>query len=146
MRKVILRTPEEKADVRLSWSRPDEEFFASGACHILAGAFLLAHPDAGFRPWSIRPKAGHRGGHLVVRRVHVVFDWSGFAGVGTFLDEYRQAMRVVNPDWDAEFHEERTDPLGWEYCRRTGSRHPSQFFRDPLPRAIAFVRKFRPPG
>ncbi|MBE1611454.1 hypothetical protein [Actinopolymorpha pittospori] len=34
--KPYRRTPAQRADQRLAWERPDEAFFASGACHILA--------------------------------------------------------------------------------------------------------------
>ncbi len=76
MRKFVLRTAEEKADQELSWSRPDEDFFAAGACHVLAAAFLSTYPGAGFEAWSLWPKAGHRGGHMVVMRDDLVFDWA----------------------------------------------------------------------
>lgn len=43
------------------WSSPDRVFFACGACHILAFAFLKAYPQSGFAPlwphWQ-----PHRGG------------------------------------------------------------------------------------
>jgi hypothetical protein len=34
------RTPQQRADVSLSWARPDRAFFAAGAGHILAYRFL----------------------------------------------------------------------------------------------------------
>ena len=38
--------------------RPDRQFFANGACHILAYAFLERYPDLGFvRDGSGRPRA-----------------------------------------------------------------------------------------
>ena len=42
------RTPAERADQMLSWNRDDVRFFAAGACHILAFAFLEVYPKAGF--------------------------------------------------------------------------------------------------
>lgn len=41
-------TPAERADQMLSWNRDDVRFFAAGACHILAFAFLEVYPKAGF--------------------------------------------------------------------------------------------------
>ena len=31
---VFRRTPAERADQELAWRRPDQAFFAAGACHI----------------------------------------------------------------------------------------------------------------
>ena len=144
MRRIILRTPEEKADLGLSWSRPDEDFFASGGCHVLAAAFLETYPGAGFEAWSIWPKRGHRGGHMVVARDELVFDWAGYSRRDAFLTEYFEAMRTTFPDWDASFERVYECPVDREFCARTGARHPSQFLHDPLPRARAFVARFPP--
>lgn len=90
MRSIVLRTLAEKADADLWWSRPDEEFFAAGACHVLAGAFLRAYPGAGFRLHGCRPLSPHeRGAHFVVAREDVVFDWAGYTPRSTFLADYR---------------------------------------------------------
>ena len=145
LRKVILRSAEEKADLELSWSRPDEEFFASGACHVLAAAFLMTYPEAGFQNWGIWPKHGHRGGHVVVVREDLVFDWAGYCHRAVFLAEYFEALRAVFPTWDADFLPIDRDPIGWDFCQTTNARHPSRFRHDPLPRALAFVRRFPPP-
>jgi hypothetical protein len=145
VRKIILRTAEEKADQELSWSRPDEEFFASGACHVLAAAFLETHPHAGFEAWSLSPKTGHRGGHIVVVRDDLVFDWTGYGRRDAFLADYFEAMRRLFPDWDATLERVHEHPLDREFCVRTGARHPTQFLHDPLPRALAFVSRHPPP-
>jgi len=141
----ILRTPEEKADLDLAWGRPDEEFFASGACHVLAAAFLTAHPGAGFSGWSVWPGEGQRGAHVVAMRGDLVFDWAGYNERETFLADYVQAMRALVPGWDARLRPISMDPISWDFCRATGSRHPSQFRYDPLPRARAFLTRFPPP-
>jgi hypothetical protein len=96
MRTIILRTAEEKADQRLSWSLPDEEFFASGACHVLAAAFLKTYPDAGFEAWSISPRGGQRGSHMVVVRDDLVFDWAGYSRRDDFLADYFGAMQRLS--------------------------------------------------
>ncbi len=144
MRSAIFRTEEEKADPRLFWLRPDEEFFAAGACHVLAGSFLAMYPRAEFAPWRIRPRNG-RGGHIVVVRKNLVFDCAGYSGRDDFLTEYVEAMRTVFPDWRCDFDQLDMDPIGWEFCRTQNHRHPSQFPYDPIPRAEAFVRRFPSP-
>lgn len=145
VRKIVLRTPEEKADLALSWSRPDEEFFASGACHVLAAALLRTFPKSGFEARRIRPTLGQRAGHVVVAREDVVFDCRGYTCRKAFFGEYRDAVRRLILDWDAEFVPLDLDPIGWDYCRATRSRHPSQFFQDPMPRALAYMSRFAPP-
>jgi hypothetical protein len=145
LRTIRLRSPEEKADLNLSWSRPDEEFFASGACHVLAAAFLTTYPSAGFSAWSLRPMIGARGSHVVALRGALVFDWAGYSYREVFVTEHVQAMRVYIPGWDAELLPMAMDPIGWEFCNTTNSRHPSQFPHDPLPRALEFVRRFPAP-
>jgi hypothetical protein len=144
MRRIILRTPEEKADLDSCWSRPDEEFFASGACHVLAAAFLIEYPEAGFQPWRFAPSAGHRGGHMVVVRDELVFDWAGYERRDAFLLDYFAAMREIFHDWEARFIPVESDPVGWEFCSLHNHRHPSQFLHDPLPRARAFAGRFPP--
>jgi hypothetical protein len=48
---MIFRSPAAKRDLIQSWGRPDRPFFASGACHILAGVFLEKYADANYRPF-----------------------------------------------------------------------------------------------
>jgi hypothetical protein len=144
-RRIILRSPEEKADPRLSWSRPDEEFFASGACHVLTAAFLLEYPAAGFSSWGVRPSTGDRGSHVVAIRGDLLFDWAGYSDREVFVSSYVEAMRMLVPGWDAELVPLKMDPIGWDFCKLTCSRHSSQFPHDPLPRALSYVRRFPPP-
>jgi hypothetical protein len=143
-RRIILRTPAEKADLDSCWSRPDVEFFASGACHVLAAAFLIEYPEAGFQPWRIIPGAGHRGGHMVVMCDDLVFDWAGYERCAIFLVDYFAGMRSIFPDWHARFESVDSDPIGWEFCHRHHHRHPSQFRGDALARARVFARKLPP--
>ena len=144
MRELSLRTPAEKSDLAWAWSRSDEAFFAAGACHVLAAAFLLTYPNEGFRPWRLVPSTGQRGGHLVVMRDELVFDCAGYATRTPFLAEYFTAMRRLVADWDAHFVPLELDPIGWEFCGSNQHRHPSQFLHDPLPRALALARRFPP--
>jgi hypothetical protein len=146
MRRIVFRTDEEQADPRLFWLRSDEEFFAAGACHVLAGAFLALHPHAEFSAWSIRPRAPHgRGGHIVVAGEDLVFDWAGYSPRDAFLSEYVDAMRTLFPDWGWDFDKLDMDPIAWDFCRTRNHRHPTQFPHDPIPRATAFIRRFPSP-
>ena len=42
-----LRTKGAKRDPIKRWALPERAFFACGACHILAYAFLRAYPESG---------------------------------------------------------------------------------------------------
>jgi len=145
MRRIVLRTLAEKADASLWWSRSDEEFFAAGACHVLAAAFLATYPHAGFSAYSVRPLSHHRGGHLVVARDDLVFDWCGYTEREKFLTEYAEAMRSIVPEWACDFVNENADPIAWDFCTARNHRHPSQFPLDPVPRAKEFLKRFASP-
>ncbi len=71
--------PGIKQDPFRRWSLPDRVFFACGACHILAYAFLKTYPDAGFAPLWIKPAKGFTGNHIVVVRNDMAFDYHGFS-------------------------------------------------------------------
>lgn len=60
------RTPEERKDQRLAWIRSDERFFASGACPILAFAFMETYPDAGYEIFALRSVGGENPWHVYV--------------------------------------------------------------------------------
>src|SRR5690242_955039 len=83
--RIVLRTPEQKADLEASWARADEEFFGSGACHILAGAFLEKYRQTGFNALMIAPATGFRGSHVVIANEHHVFDCRGWSRRDKFL-------------------------------------------------------------
>ena len=58
----------------------DREFFAAGACHVLAGTFLTMHPRAEFSAWRVRQRMPQgRGGHIVVAGKNLVFDCAGYS-------------------------------------------------------------------
>src|SRR5450432_3316565 len=138
---VVLRTAEEISDLEASWARPDDEFFAAGACHVLAGMFLEAYPFAGFRALLIRPAPSFRGSHVVVASSALVFDCRGWTPRERFLSLYSDAYRAVFPDWQYELVAV-DDPIGRAFCNEHRHRHPSQFFQNPLARAKEFLRKF----
>jgi hypothetical protein len=70
----IKQNPEKR------WALPDRVFFACGACHILAYAFLQHFPDRGFRALWIKPAPGFTGNHIVVTSDDgAAFDYHGFS-------------------------------------------------------------------
>lgn len=144
MFRIVLRTPEEKADLEASWARPDEEFFASGACHILAGAFLEEQSRPDFYAVMIKPTAGARGAHVVTANRRAIFDCRGWSPLDQYLRHYSDAMSRVVPGWSCELFR-IDDPIGWDFCIAYRHRHPTQFGCDPMPRAKAFLSKFSLP-
>jgi hypothetical protein len=144
MFRVHLRTPEEKADLERSWRRPDEEFFASGACHVLAGVFLRGPLADGFGALLIEPRDGARGGHVIAASAQWVFDCRGWQRREPYLAEYAAALRAVIPGWSCVLTA-IDDPCAWAFCRKYQHRHPTQFFGEPIPRAEAFLRRFARP-
>jgi hypothetical protein len=138
-------------DLEDAWNRPDEVFFSSSACHVLASAFLARYPNEGFLPLFIRSKAGFRkagfgGGHIVAVEGEWLFDAGGNQSRPEFIDRYFAHFRSLFPGWDADLIELKGDPAGWEFCKAHNHRHPSQFFRDPTPRANRYLEQFVGPS
>ena len=144
-----LRTKGAKRDLVKNWALPDHVFFACGACHILAYAFLKVYPSAGFRPIWIRPAVSYTGNHIVVIRGQVAFDYHGYSHwPGLFAHMRRKANRWW-PGWDAKLVELREDALISEAESRTYDglwlREPQQYLYHAMPRAIRFVQRFPAP-
>src|SRR5262245_49011437 len=94
------RTPGAKTDAARQWSLPDRVFFACGACHILAHAFLETYRTAGFGAVWIRPVEGHTGNHIVVVRDSTVFDYHGYFDWRAYLAHARRRANQWWPGWD----------------------------------------------
>jgi hypothetical protein len=73
-----LRTKGGKRDPVKRWGLPDRVFFACGACHVLAYAFLKTYPGSGFSAIWVRPVEGYTGNHIVVVRGPLAFDYHGY--------------------------------------------------------------------
>jgi hypothetical protein len=140
------RTPAERGDQLLSWQRNDKAFFAAGACHILAWAFLRDERRAlGFSPAGLRPVGARHVHHVYVCDGRWAFDHDGRTREDELLTVTRAAHQQVNP---GETIEQVALPDDLEqYCAENYSRLPSQYAFDPLPRANAYLERFsaRPP-
>jgi hypothetical protein len=142
---VIFRTDEQKRDFVGSWNRPDRPFFAASACHVLAAAFLQTYPSIGYTAVLVRPSKGFRGTHVVVTDEKTVFDYHGYPRRAFYFDHHFTKMRRFFPGWSAELIPLSESPIDWSFCHVHRHRHPSQFFQNPLPRALAFVQRFPSP-
>ena len=132
------------------WNLPDRTFFACGACHILAYAFLEAYGEAGMEPLWIRPHEGFTGNHIIAATDRMVFDFHGYSQRDTFVERYFRRARVHSPGWDGALIALPVDVLiSTEKSRRYDGlwlRQPDLFLHDPLPRARAFLKRFDPPS
>jgi hypothetical protein len=144
------RTPGSKRDPVKQWALPDRVFFAAGACHILAYAFLEAYPESGFQPKWLRPIPGHTGNHIVVVRDDVVFDYHGYAEWDVHCAHTRRRANQFWPGWDADTVDLHREALvsNAEARRYDGlvMKEPKDYLFDPLPRARAYLRRFPAPA
>lgn len=140
---MIFRSDKDKADLMRSWHRPDRSFFASGACHILAHIFLQQYPDSGYHAINIRPHPNFRGGHIIVSDGNTVFDYHGYSDHDRFMAHYFAKIRRYFPGWQADLipiHESLVDS---SFCAQLLLRTPPQYLHDPMPRARAFLARFK---
>lgn len=139
---VFRRTPEERHDQHLAWSRPDQAFFAAGACHVLAFAFCSLHPNSGFEPVSLRPATG-QGSHVIATDGQWAFDHAGYARLSELLDSTRASWAAEYPGWTAELELIKDSLDSW--CRATNHRPPAEYAQDAWPRALAYAARFPAP-
>jgi len=145
-----LRTPNcPTRDQARRWALPDRVFFACGACHILAYAFLEQHATSAMTALWLKPNPGHTGNHIVVATEAWVFDYHGYTDRARYLAHTRQRARQWWPGWDMTMVPLPTPVLVSEVASRTYDglwlREPGQFHGDALARARAFVDRFAPP-
>lgn len=135
---IYRRTQAERDDQELSWRRSDQAFFASGACHVLAWACRDAYPArpisiAGLRSDPARPVF-----HTFAAWHEWTFDHSGWHRDGELLEaneqfEGRPLERVeITVDLAA-------------FCGQQRHRMPHEFYADPVPRALSYLKRFEPP-
>jgi hypothetical protein len=142
----ILADGSVKQDPVRRWSLPDRIFFACGACHILAYAFLKAYPRSGFAPLWIKPSEGFTGNHIVVVRDDMAFDYHGFSSWSHLLGHMEAKANRCWPGWSAQLVPLPMDILISESksraCDGLWLREPKQFLYDAMPRAEQFLRRF----
>ncbi len=138
-----------KRDLSARWALPDRVFFACGACHILADAFLRAYPRAGFVPIWIRPRPGYTGNHIVLVRRDIAFDYHGYGRWDALLAHMTRKARRWWPGWAADLVELPRVVIGCEPRSREipglRLRESRQFLHDAAPRADRFLARFPPP-
>ena len=143
------RTKGAKRDPVKQWALPERVFFACGACHVLAYAFLRAYPRKGFAPMWIRPASGHTGNHIVVVRDDLAFDYHGYSNWPRLFAHMRRRANQWSPGWDATLVALPEGVLVSESKSRTYDglwlKEPQAFLFDAMPRARAYVKRLPPP-
>lgn len=139
----------KKRDPKLRWDLPDRVFFACGACHVLAYAFLERHEDPSLCAVWLKPAPGFTGNHIFVASGDWVFDYHGFSDRERFLSHSWSKARRWWPGWDASLVELPRDVLVSEAKSRRYDglwlREPRQFLQDALPRAHAYLDRLPAP-
>ncbi|MFI6167094.1 hypothetical protein ACIBCN_09915 [Nocardia sp. NPDC051052] len=132
------RTPLERFDQELAWHRDDQWFFAAGACHILAYAFLATYSDR-FAVKGLWPSTEPDPSHVYVSDGKWAFDHCGW----TLEHELLTVSRAAEP---AACYEARQ--IIWqidELCARHWHRTRAEYLHDPWPRACAYIAQFSDP-
>ncbi len=137
-----------KNDPVQRWHRPDRHFFANGACHVLAFAFLERYPDMGFRARWLKPAAGFTGNHIYVTDGTNAFDYHGLTMEQRLLAFiFKRAQRFF-PGWDATLVDVPAPALICEsqsmQIEGLHLREPNQFLHDALPRARHYLDNLGP--
>ena len=138
-----------KRDPLRRWDLPDRVFFACGACHILASAFLDRYGASNKRVLWLKPVPGFTGNHIFIDGIDWVFDYHGYSRREQFLAHtYRKAHRWW-PGWQASLIELPREVLISEAKSRTYDglwlREPGQYLHDAMPRARGYLDRFPSP-
>lgn len=136
-----------KSDPHMRWNLPDRVFFAAGACHVLAHAFLERYGEHGIT-W-IKPRPGYTGNHIFVEGNGWVFDYHGYSERDKYLCHIWKRARQRWRGWNATLVPLPPDLLISEAKSRTFDglwlREPGQFLQDALPRARQYLSRFPSP-
>jgi hypothetical protein len=138
LRPGIKQNPEKR------WALPDRVFFACGACHILAYAFLQRFPDRGFHALWIKPAQGFKGNHCVVTNdAGLAFDYHGLSRFDRLMAHMHAKANRWWPGWNCTLIALPPDVLISEAKSRTHDglwlREPKQFLHDAMPRAERYL-------
>ena len=135
--------PGVKTDPQRRWHLPDRIFFGYGACHILAGVFLKEAPLAGFHAERIIPAEGFAGNHVFVTDGVMAFDFRGYSCRDSLMRHHIAGWtRLSRPGWRCSLEIVAFDLLHTPALNARRMLGPDQYFRDPQPRAHAFLKRF----
>ena len=141
---MYLLRPGIKEDPVRRWNLPNRVFFAAGACHILAHAFLERFPSSGFAPVWVRPREGFTGNHVFVTDGDLAFDYHGYVPHDRLVAHFTKRARRVFPEWAADLVPVTVNLANREEAKTIGMdiREPAQFLHDAMPRARRYLERF----
>lgn len=132
--------PGIKQDAGRRWSLPDRVFFGHGACHILAGVFLLRPPLPGFYAERIVPGDGFAGNHVFATDGELAFDYHGYSCRMRLLLHHTNAWSEGSKrGWNCALEKVDFDLLDQGELNRRKMLGPGQYLHDPIPRALKFI-------
>jgi hypothetical protein len=141
----ILVSKEIKNNPEKRWALDDKTFFAAGACHILAYAFLEIFNEKNFKAIWIKP-INSRGNHIIVSNEKVVFDYQGYANHHNYFENLKKDWSGLYPEWDFTLVYLPKDVLISEEKSKKYNglwlREPNDFLFDALPRALNYLNTF----
>ena len=123
----------------VSWNRDDVRFFAAGACHILAFAFMEAYPEAGFRTVGLWARGEAHPMHAYVMDGAWAFDFDGWTPVGELL-----AVTCV-AEADVGYEQRSIEADVSTFCREHSQRDRPYYAFDPWERALRYITQFPTP-
>jgi len=132
-----------KQDALRRWKQFDRAFFGHGACHILAGVFLARPENAAFKAYWIQPLNGLSGYHIYVSDGKIVFDYHGYSLENQLLVHYTRGWQEKHPEWCCDVELVNFDLLDKGQLNDRKMIGPTQYYRDPLPRAHEFINRFQ---
>jgi hypothetical protein len=139
---LFRRTQEERHDLFLSWNRPDKNFFAAGACHILASVFVQLYHMQGYKMIYLRGLEPHNTNHVYASNGEWAFDHCGFTLESELLETTRLVYRQHYVDW--EYATEVILNLE-QFCQQYHHRLPWQYLHLPWERAYCYIKSFEMP-
>lgn len=128
----------ERSDQRVSWERPDQAFFAAGACHVLAWACRELHEE---RPIELAAVRFH--GELQV--FHTFATWEGWAYDHSGWNPEIELLAVNQAFEGHPLQRISIASSLAEFCEEHHHRMPDQYWRDPMPRAREYAAREKSP-
>jgi hypothetical protein len=137
--------PGIKRDPVRRWNLPDRIFFGHGACHILAGVFLLRFDDRSFHPLWVRPEQGAPGTHVFVTDGVIAFDYHGYSLSTRLLEHHRNGWSRLVPGWSARLVEVDFPLLDTVELNARRMLGPGQYFGGVVERAARYLDRIDHP-
>ncbi|NVJ90675.1 MAG: hypothetical protein HWE34_03405 [Methylocystaceae bacterium] len=130
-----------KRDKKKRWELPDRIFFGYGACHILAGTYLVQNPIKDFYAERIIPKKEQPGNHIYVTDGQIAFDYHGYSVRGHLLEYHHKNCSKQYDPWDYELEKVAFDLLNTVELNQRKMLGPDQYLFDPVVRAVNYLNK-----